>query len=418
MDEEVSAALGADPGVLAMAAGLSVGTSVTRTWQDTLDGNPDLARSAVLVALQHDVPARAAVIDALAATYIAIARNSQPQEESTVTAVTVKLNQRRRRELVEALLAEFDRNELEGLVADEFDRSLSSFTSLDEGDEHTMTTLVEMAEQQQWLSGLVIAVRNRRPGAPRLLQIANELDLSTIHFSGSSVSSAAGATDLDEVLSRLGAIEGQIGRLEVAEKLIGTGLLVAPDLLLVASSSLDGFEPSGPVDKLRVRFGMKADAKGRRADEGIAFPFRSDWLLDDIPYADGSGFALIQVDGYPADEPLGSGRGQRLYERRGFADVSQSAEMMEGQNALICWQQAARLELHIERRALKRDGDVFTLPSLGDTSEGAPCFNRSMDFLGLVLENRAGVARIVPGVALWQSLRDHGHGDTVGVALS
>jgi hypothetical protein len=41
-----------------------------------------------------------------------------------------------------------------------------------------------------------------------------------------------------------------------------------------------------------------------------------------------------------------------------------------------------------------------------------------MEFLGLVLENQAGSARIVPGVDLWQSLLDHGHGHTVGVALA
>jgi hypothetical protein len=395
-----------------------VGTSVTRTWQDALDRGARTAVPAVLEALRHDVPARATLVDSLAAQLGAVALNRQPAEESTVGSIGLRLNQRRRRELVEALLSESGRMELEGILADEFDRSLSSVTSLDAGDEHAISELVEIAEREQRLGALIIAVRNKRPSAPRMLQIANELDLSTIHFSAGRLASATGRYDFDRVLARLGDLEGQIGRLELGSELIGTGLLVAPDILLVSASSLGGDQQLADGPGLHVRFGLKADSKGRRHDEGTLFPLQRDWLIDEIPYAGGSGFTLLRVAGYPADEPLGSGRAESMHLRRGFADISRSADMMEGQNALICWQQRSRLELHIERRALTRAGDVFTLPSLGDSSEGAPCFSRSMEFLGLVLENRAGVARIVPGVDLWQSLQDHGHGDTVGVGLS
>jgi hypothetical protein len=418
VDEQVSAALGAPTGVLAMRAGLSVGKSVTRTWQDALERGRESAQSAVLEALRTDVPARGMLIDQLATAFGNVGRDGQPREADTVTGVRIKINQRRKRDLVAALLGEFGREEIEELVAHEFDRSLSSLTSLDEGDEHALTTLVELAEREQWIAPFVVAVRNRRPDAPRLMQIANELDLSTIHFSSSRLAGAAGVNDLDRVLARLGVIEGQIGRLERGNELIGTGLLVAPDMILVAASSLRDVIASGTDSQTRVRFGLKADSKGRRVDHGIAYPFHRDWLIDEVPYAGDSGFALVRVDGYPADEPLGSGAGQRRYARRGFADISSSADLIEGRNAFICWQQAARLELHIERRALTRAGDLFTVPSLGDSSDGSPCFSRSMDFLGLVLDNRAGVARIVPGADLWQSLIEHGHGDAVGVALA
>ena len=163
---------------------------------------------------------------------------------------------------------------------------------------------------------------------------------------------------------------------------------------------------------------MKADAKGRRVDEGVAYPVEQRRVIDEIPHAGSSGFALVGVAGYPADEPLGSGRGQYMHQRRGFADISDSPDMADGQNALVCWQQAARLELHIGRRALMCDGDLFAMPSLGDTSEGAPCFNRAMEFLGLVLESRGNVARIVPGVDLWRSLVRQGHGGMIGTPLA
>jgi len=41
-----------------------------------------------------------------------------------------------------------------------------------------------------------------------------------------------------------------------------------------------------------------------------------------------------------------------------------------------------------------------------------------MEFLGLVLENKASLACLVPGQQLWLSILDHGHVDTVGVPLT
>jgi hypothetical protein len=59
---------------------------------------------------------------------------------------------------------------MEVLVATEFKRSLSSVTSVDVGDEHALRELVDSAERDQWLGSSIIAVRNRRPSAPRLIQ--------------------------------------------------------------------------------------------------------------------------------------------------------------------------------------------------------------------------------------------------------
>jgi hypothetical protein len=417
VDEQVSAARGEKPGFLALSSGLSVGGSVTRTWQEVLSKLGSLAESAVLRVLEQDVPARALLVDELAEALAAAVRTGQEADEaSTVSRVDVQLNQRRRHQLVEALIEELGVEALNAILADEFDRSLGSITSLDQAPEQVVETLVEAAEREDWLSALIIAARNRLPSAPRMLQAANELDLSTIHFAANRLANAVDPRDHAVVLARLGEVEGQIGRLELPEQLIGTGLLVSPELLLIASSSIGGGRV--PLDLLQVRFGRKADSKGRVFDDGTSYPVARDGLVDVIPYGRDSGFALLRLDGYPADEPLGSGRGQRFHLRRGFSEVSHFAPISEGQNAFVCWQQAARLELHIERRAMTPAAGGFTLPSLGDSSAGAPCFNRSMEFLGLVLEDRSGVAVIVPGNALWQSLRDHGHGRTVGVALA
>jgi AAA ATPase domain len=417
VDDQVSRSYGASTGVLGISAGLSVGPSVTRTWQDALELPPDYASSPVLEALRVDTPASAELVEVLGGAFAAVALGNQQADSTTVTRVRVRLNPRRRQDLVEGLIAEFRPHELEQILADEFDRSLSSLTTLEPGYEHAVTTLVDNADEE-WIGALLIAARNRRPDAFRLMQVANELDLSTAHYSANRLLTAAGAHDIAAVVGRLGLVEGQIGRLENGAELVGTGLLVSPNLLLLAESARRRLAPVAGGPPSQVRFGLKADAKGRRFDDGIPFPLPADSVIDVIPYGGGAGFALMPVPGYPADEPLGRGPGQRDHARRGFTDISRSADMVAGRGTLICWQQAARLELHVERRALSRDGDVFTVPGLGDSSEGSPCFTRSMDFLGLVLENRAGVARIVPGVALWQSLLDHGHGDSVGVALA
>lgn len=416
VDKEVSAERGEEPGVLLRMAGLSVRGSVTRTWQDALDGPPHVAERAMLAALTSDVPSRLILTDELAAALTAAALQPRKHETAPAGETGVKLNHRRRNELVEALVSEIGLQQLEVILAEEFDRSASSVTSMDVGQEYAVENVVRTAERKYWLAELIIAVRNWFPSAPRMLQIANELDISAINFAASSLARTAGAHDLPAVLAQLGTVEGQIGRIERDGRVVGTGLLVSPQILLVASSSVE--DSRLDLKQISVRFGLKADAKGRPLDRGVSFTVADDALVDVIPFEDGSGFALLRLDGYPADEPLGTGPAQRFHMRRGFADISRSAEMSVGQNALVCWQQEARLELRIERRALSRDGSVFTIPSLGKTSEGAPIFDRSMQFLGVVLECRRDVARIVPGAHLWQTLRDHGHGDTVGVALA
>lgn len=418
VDEEVSARRGKRPGLVALTAGLSVGDSVTRTWQDALQKPTATVVTAVVRALGHDVPARAALVDTLARYLGDLVRNLPAVEATTVEPGGLKLHARRREALVRAIQGEFGLTELDGVVAEEFDRSLSSITALEAGDRYAVRALVDRAQAEEWLSGLIVALRNRRPSSPPLLLVANELDLSTVHFSANRLAGAVGRGDLDSVLAMLGNVESQIGRLEIGRTLVGTSLLVAPDILLVARSSVERAERLRHPADLTVRFGLKADAKGRVVDTGVSFSLAPDWLIDTIPYPGGSGFALLRVEGYPADEPLGSGPGAPFHLRRGFADISHPGDIIEGQNALICWQQAARLELHIERRAVTKAGNAFALRSLGDSSEGAPCFSRSMRFLGLLLENRAGVARIVPGADLWEALRERGHGDTVGAALS
>jgi hypothetical protein len=416
VDTEVSAERGEEPGVLARMAGLPVRDSVTRTWQDALGGPPHVAERAMLAALTPEVQSRVMLTKELAAVLARAALQPRKQETAPVDETGVRLNYRRRRELVASLVSEIGLERLEAILAEEFDRSASSLTSLDVDQEYAVEALVRTAEREDWLVGLIIAIRNWFSSAPRMLQIANEMDISAINFAASSLARTAGARDLPAVLARLGTVEGQIGRIEHGKRVVGTGLLVSPQILLAAASSVG----DGRLDpkQISVRFGLKADAKGRPFDRGISFDVADDALADVIPYEGGSGFALLRLDGYPADEPLGTGPAQSFHQRRGFADISGSAEMSVGQNALVCWQQEARLELRIERRALSRDGSVFTIPSLGKTSEGAPVFDRSMQFLGLVLESRQESARVVPGGRLWQTLRDHGYGDTVGVALA
>lgn len=414
VDEQVSLARGEKPGYLTRAAGLMVGTSITRTWQDVLLKPDAVARDALLRVLDQDVASTTALRDHLARA-LAVAVTTGAAETDTVERLGIGLNQRRRRALTEALAEECGLPALDSILAEEFDRSLGSMTTVEPGDQRAVSGLVETAEHEDWLGALVIAARNRYPSAPKLLQVANELDLSTVHFSTSRLERAVGKPDLPVVLARLGQVEGQIARLERGKKLVGTGILVGPDLVLVAASSLDA--DRGRAVELTARFGLKTDAKGdRRHDEGVRFPVVS--TVGHVPYADGSGFALVRVDNYPADEPLGSGRAQRLHERRGFADISRSAAMTEGQNALVCWQQQTRLELHVERHALTADGSIFRMPGLGVTSEGAPCFNRALEFLGIVLTSRSRTAVVVPGSQVWRAITDHGFGETVGMPLA
>ncbi|MDH3248798.1 MAG: ATP-binding protein [Acidimicrobiia bacterium] len=428
-DRAVSARLEEPLGLVALSAGLSVGSgeaAVTRTWERALiKGGPN-AVAAVSRALAFEEPMRAELVATLATHFGTIARDSQPSDVTTVSNEEIALNSRRRRRLAAILLEAVGLEQLTDIVASEFDISLSSLASLDVAPESVMPSVIETALRDRWLGALIVAIRNRMPDSPPLLSIANELDLSTIHYSSKRLQEVAGEENIDIVLGSLGKVEGRIARIELNESLVSTGVLVSPDLLLLAGSTLDRITPAQRVVDLTARFGLKADGKGRRHDQGILFPTFGEALVDRFTTQSGCELALLRLDGSPADEPLGNSRGQFAHERRGFLELSDWSEPVEGQNALICWQQLARLELRVERRALRRVRNALgpklqnglVIPSPGLTAEGAPVFDRTMRFLGITLRSQSGVARIVPGEELWLALVERGHGGTIGVALA
>ena len=410
VDEEVSARLGNQPGTLALAAGVPIPTTVTRAWQDHLARSSDLATSALIEVLRHDVPTRDVLSSELAsslATRVPVAAAPVARSDESQ-----RLSNSQRRALVDALVGAFDLSELEAIYMDDFDRSISSLARLDVDLETAYEELVRTAERHGLLDALIVATRNRRPESPALLRIANERDVSTIHFSLKDVERIASNRDPERLLARLGVLEGQIGRLEVDEELVGTALLVGPDVVLAPSTLLAGTRTRG----LRVRFGLKSAADGRRYDDGVAFQALDDGLADQSAESD-AGFTVLRLAGYPADEPLGTGWGRHGHRRREFADISTAATPKDRQTVLICAQQRVRLELRIERRAIERAGDVFLLPALGSSAAGAPCFGAGMDFLGLLLPDDTGRSRLVPARELMGSIRSRGHGGSVGMDL-
>ena len=409
VDQQASVAHGEEAGYVAREAGIIVRKSITATYQDLLDDVPgEEARLAVLHALDQDVPARTMLVAELASALAEAAAPIGDAETGTVQHAVLRLNGRLRRDLARALVAELGVEELAALMASELDRSLGSLAMLDAGPEPAVETMIETARDEGWLAELVIAVRNRLPRNAALLEIANELDLSTIHFAKAPLARAVAVGNRQEVLARLGDVEGRIGGVRSGDRLVGTGILVSPDLFLVATASL-GEDPQ----QLSFTFGRKATAKGLVLDDGSSYSVDRSWALEKFP----AGFALLQLEGFPADEPLGAGRGQRFQVRRGFVDLSRSAAMEEERSVFVCWQQAARLELHIQRRALRLERGRFLMSPPGRTALGAPCFSRDMELLGLLVGGKQATAEVVPAAEISESLREHGHG-TVGMQLA
>ncbi len=421
LDRQASERLGERPGLVARSAGLSVGSgesAVTRAWEDLLARGGPIAVQAVRHALDHGVPARSEVISALArcsATWHATANRPRSRRSATWTW---RSNQRRLRQLAEILLNEVGLNELMDVAASEFDLSLSSIASLDEATETVIREVIAFAQRSGLLGGLIIALRNRRPGNPQLFAIANELDLSAIHYSSKRLAEVAGKDNIGVVLGALGAMEGRIARIEHGDTLVSTGVLVSPELVVVAGSSLDRLGDPNRIAGLLFRFGMKADGKGRRRDDGVTFSLGPDGIVDRFRTGSGSDVALLHVDGYPADEPLGGSRGQRSHERRGFLDVSISSPPTEGQNALLCWQQEAG-----DRARASSVGPCTLMgmasvsPASGQQPRGRPCSIGRWSSSGSHSRVEAVGRTSCRARSCRDALRERGHEGTVGVAL-
>ncbi|EFH88938.1 effector-associated domain EAD1-containing protein [Ktedonobacter racemifer] len=437
-DFEISRAHRELPGFLARQIHMPEAKTLQEAWAWAVqEKSPDeLAQYIVKLHEQYTLPAPvlAVVIDILreyardAIVYFLTEqrqnpalREEQPSDEETLSGEIfssspeetlhvqytkehdLKLTREQLFQFYQALLDAFsDRTLLSEMLHARLGRHLDAIT-LNSNLYSTVADLINTAEAEGWLADLLVAVRQSQPLNPSLLRFAAQFGLApSLPTQYVSQFRREGETffDLPEWLPRLGRIESQICRLEIARNVRGTGFLIGPDVLLTSYVVVEEIiEKKAPPQELTIRFDYKWLGYSGEINTGTTYHLASDWLLDYSPY-DGSmtqesiqtqplNYALLRIQGSPGKDPIGGERAELSANLRGWIDVPRHPVPIIPQSPLLILQYVEDQPLNFSRGTtgiIGIDPSGTRLASHVDTgpgSAGAPCFNEKWELLAL-----------------------------------
>lgn len=278
--------------------------------------------------------------------------------------------------------------------------------------------LIRTADAEGWVLRLVAGACDARPGNATLRGLAAELGLSALParldepgHAGTSLEriilDAVPFTDVSVVLARLGELEAQVCRVEVAagtRSTAGTGFLVGPDLVLtnyhVISALHNGM---GNFADTVLRFDYRRAANGTMVNPGTEIRLAGDWLAawrppseadeqidpsDRVPDACELDFALLRVQESPGEHPIGRALGVAGSPDRGWVRLDQAGQNgFEVGHPLLIMQHPEDAPLKL---AWGRSGGLNTnktrLRHQVNTrrgSSGSPCLNARLEVVAL-----------------------------------
>ena len=311
-----------------------------------------------------------------------------------VQGASMELTGAQQARLSEALLAAFPRVEtLRRMVRFKLNRNLDDFTDGPPGER--VFQLIQEAERAGWTHELLHGALEDTPGNPRLKAFVQEYAFS-IQREAPGPKLQKIITDTHTFLDpvrwreRLEVIERQVCRVELGGRAVGTGFLVAADVVLtnhhVVQELLKG---TVSPDFLVLRFDYKRLQDGTEL-QGRVYGLARDWLLHASPHSavdlmspkpheastQELDYAFLRVKGQPGHEPV---EGQRT---RSWLDVPAEAYAFPPGSPILIVQhpQGDRLRLAIATDGIiavnsARTRVTYRTTTLGGSS-GAPCFNQ------------------------------------------
>jgi hypothetical protein len=315
----------------------------------------------------------------------------------------IRLTGPQRVELRNLLGAAFPRSRFRELLLGRLDREFDDFVGGDMGYSAALLEIVKDANAQLWWRDLLTAARHALPSDPELLAFAARFELAPqVGTGGGSlelkIRQSNSMFDLATWLARLGEIEGQVCRVEVAQPGglgTGTGFLVGPDVVLtnyhVVKAVIEGDVAPAAV---RLRFDYRYLADGVTPAPGTVHQLAADWLVDHSPYsphdeevpptgepsADELDYALLRLTRRAGEEPVGGPTDDGEWTPRGWLRMPVADHDFTKVRALYIVQHAdgAPLKVAIDSEAVLGVNGARTRVRYATNTEpgssGSPCF--------------------------------------------
>ncbi|GJF33300.1 hypothetical protein KNE206_60000 [Kitasatospora sp. NE20-6] len=313
------------------------------------------------------------------------------------------------REAVAALLDAFTLDAFDQMLRFHLDRRREEI-SLGSSLRTVAFEVLDTADREGWAPALVAGAREANPTNPRLSSFAEQWRLAPVQPEQRAtlervLAAQPGYLDPADWRRRLGALEGQVGRVEVAAAAgttYGTALLVGPALCLtnhhVLAPVIDG--RCSPADVV-VRLDHKRSADGTVLHPGTPVGLAgADWLVDAsppsavdtltdpagrLPADDELDYALFRLGEAPGDEPVAVDRAAPDAPARGWITASAAPPATDASLFLLQHPAAAPLKLALGP-VLGANANATRLRHGADTepgSSGSPCFDRDLNLVAL-----------------------------------
>ena len=311
--------------------------------------------------------------------------------------------------LREALIDAFrSSSKLEQMLQIRLNKSLNRIAMGDDLDDIAFR-LIRAADSQGWVHNLVVAARESNPGNPLLFAVAQELHLSSTEpglVHEKIIRSTNSFLDVNEWRQKLGEIESQVCRIEINRQAVGTGFLIAPNVVITnchvvkdiilneEERTSEGILRSASTD-IVLRFDFKKLAN-KIINHGTEYRLAPDWLIDKssdvkvnhLPQPDQLDYALLRVDEVPGNKPIGRSSEESSV-KRGWVEIPTAPHNFRLDQPLFILQhpKGEPLKLALEPYAIKEiDPSGILIKYRTNTDEGSsgsPCFDSNWNLVAL-----------------------------------
>jgi hypothetical protein len=353
-------------------------------------------------------------------------------------------------QLWKALLDAYNEDSLARMLKFRLDIRLDQIVGED-GLRDMIFELIEVAEMEGWTADLISAARESNPRNASLMAFSQQFGLAP---AGLPVFSAA-APGVDGLppnanleamvrmsnrflnvqpwLERLGEITGQVCRVDIKGEGMGTGFLVAPDVVMtnyhVVEQAITGAGGIKPAD-VTVRFDFKMLSDGQTINSGTVFELAgAAWLVDSSPYhpkepsgnmgaelpkPDQLDYALLRTAGRPGESAVGKTTPPPPGEQpRGWLRVKPDHSFDPGTPLFIVQHPlTAPLKLALETDAIvSLNGNKTRVNYRTNTehgSSGSPAFDQNWDLVALHHGFEAGQNQGIPFDAILSLVQARG----------